>query len=107
MHPDQYRQLLAGSLALTAKPDADKVVTRITPRRTPQSPRPPPSDDDVLLTSNQTRARVGGVSTMCIWRWMRDPRVQFPQPVKINNRNYWRLGDLHRWQAERIENQTG
>jgi predicted DNA-binding transcriptional regulator AlpA len=38
---------------------------------------------------------------------MRDPRVQFPQPVKINNRNYWRLRDLHRWQAERIENQAG
>jgi hypothetical protein len=38
---------------------------------------------------------------MCIWRWMRDPRVRFPAPVKINNRNYWRVGDLRRWQAER------
>jgi predicted DNA-binding transcriptional regulator AlpA len=63
---------------------------------------PPPADDDTLLTSTQARARVGGVSTMCIWRWMRDPRVQFPHPVKITNRNYWRLGDLRRWQAERV-----
>ena len=62
----------------------------------------PALDDDALLTSAQTRARVGGVSTMCIWRWMRDPRVQFPAPVKINARNYWRLGDLRRWQAERV-----
>lgn len=61
----------------------------------------PVLDDDALLTSTQTRARVGGVSTMCIWRWMRDPRVQFPAPVKINSRNYWRLGDLRQWQAER------
>jgi predicted DNA-binding transcriptional regulator AlpA len=60
-----------------------------------------PDDDDTLLTSAQTRARVGGVSTMCIWRWMRDPRVLFPPPVKINARNYWRLGDLRGWQAER------
>jgi predicted DNA-binding transcriptional regulator AlpA len=43
---------------------------------------------------------------MCIWRWMRDPRVQFPAPVKINRRNYWRLGDLRRWQAERAASQT-
>jgi len=57
------------------------------------------ADDDTLLTSNQTRARVGGVSTMCIWRWMRDCRVKFPQPIKINKRNYWRLGDLRQWQA--------
>jgi predicted DNA-binding transcriptional regulator AlpA len=74
-------------------------------RREPQSARGPPLDDDVLLTAAQTRARVGCVSAMCIWRWMRDARVQFPVPVKINNRNYWRLGDLRRWQAERTGSQ--
>jgi len=62
---------------------------------------PVPADDDVLLTSTQVRARVGGVTTMCIWRWMRDDRVKFPAPVKINARNYWRLGDLRQWQSER------
>jgi predicted DNA-binding transcriptional regulator AlpA len=67
-------------------------------RKTSQAP----ADDDTLLTSAQMRARVGGVSTMCIWRWMRDPRVQFPHPVKLNSRNYWRLGDLRQWQAERM-----
>jgi predicted DNA-binding transcriptional regulator AlpA len=61
------------------------------------------ADDDTLLTSNQARARVGNVSHMCIWRWIRDERVQFPQPIQINRRNYWRLGDLRRWQAERIQ----
>ena len=67
----------------------------------PQKPQPV-LDDDAYLTSTQVRARVGGVSTMCIWRWMRDPRVQFPHPVKMNSRNYWRLGDLRQWQAERM-----
>jgi hypothetical protein len=61
----------------------------------------PAATDDTLLTSNQIRARVGAVSIMCIWRWMRDERVKFPHPIKINNRNYWRLGDLRRWQEER------
>jgi predicted DNA-binding transcriptional regulator AlpA len=61
------------------------------------------ADDDTLLTSIQTRARVGNVSDMCIWRWMRDERVQFPKPIQINRRNYWRLGDLRRWQAARTQ----
>lgn len=63
-------------------------------------------DDDALLTAAQTRARIGGVSAMCIWRWMRDERVQFPAPIKINNRNYWRLGDLRRWQATQAAKQA-
>ena len=67
-----------------------------TRKATPQS-----QDDDALLTSAQVRARVGGVSAMCIWRWMRDERVTFPRPIQINRRNYWRLGDLRRWQADR------
>ena len=69
---------------------------------TTQPKRVQSTDDDTLLTSAQTRARIGGVSTMCIWRWMRDPRVRFPAPVKINRRNYWRLGDLRQWQAQRV-----
>ena len=69
---------------------------------TTQPKRVQSTDDDTLLTSAQTRARVGGVSTMCIWRWMRDPRVRFPAPVKINGRNYWRLGVLRQWQAQRV-----
>lgn len=62
-------------------------------------------DDDTLLTAAQTRARFGGVSAMCIWRWMHNPALQFPKPVKIgaSRRNYWRLGDLRRWQAEHAQ----
>jgi predicted DNA-binding transcriptional regulator AlpA len=66
---------------------------------------PSSADDDTLLTGKQTRARVGSVSTMCLWRWMRDERVRFPAPVKINSRNYWRVGDLRRWQAEMARRQ--
>jgi predicted DNA-binding transcriptional regulator AlpA len=71
----------------------------------PQVTAPGP-DDDILLNSNQTRVRVGNVSHMCIWRWIRDDRVQFPHPLQINKRNYWRLGDLRRWQAARAEQQV-
>jgi predicted DNA-binding transcriptional regulator AlpA len=58
-------------------------------------------DDDILLTSRQTRARFGGITSMSLWRWRHNPKVMFPPPVMITNRNYWRVGDLRRWQAER------
>ncbi len=49
----------------------------------------PVLDDDTLLDSAAARATCGNVSTMCIWRWQRDPRVQFPAPdVVINSRRY-------------------
>ena len=60
----------------------------------------PDLDDDALLNSAQTKARCGNVTDMCLWRWMRDERVRFPRPLKINRRNYWRLGDLRQWDAD-------
>jgi predicted DNA-binding transcriptional regulator AlpA len=103
MHPHEYAKVRAGAMP-AADPAADSTVGAPAPRKAPQSPRASPLalDDDTLLTSTQARARVGGVSTMCIWRWMRDPRVQFPPPLKINSRNYWRLGDLRQWQAAQV-----
>jgi predicted DNA-binding transcriptional regulator AlpA len=101
MHPHDYAKLKSG--------ERQPIVEAVAPSSpallgySDKGPRGPPLDDDVLLTAAQTRARVGHVSAMCIWRWMRDPRVQFPAPIKINNRNYWRLGDLRRWQAARVQ----
>ncbi len=70
-----------------------------------QTKKPPgirEDDSEHLLNSRQVCARFGGVSLMSLWRWARDERLQFPQPVKLTNRNYWRMGDLRRWEAERL-----
>jgi predicted DNA-binding transcriptional regulator AlpA len=40
-------------------------------------------------------------SEMTLWRWVRDPRLKFPPPVKIGYLNHWRLSDLLAWEAER------
>jgi hypothetical protein len=61
-----------------------------------------PIDDETLLTSAQVRARVGGVSAMCLWRWTQDERVKFPLPdVVINTRKYWYAGTIRRLSAGR------
>ena len=55
---------------------------------------------DHLLDSNGVCAEVGGKSKMTIWRWQRDPRVNFPKPdIIINGRNYWHRSTIKRWQA--------
>ena len=57
--------------------------------------------NDVMLTAKQVRARYGGVSDMAIWRWLRDERMAFPQPLVINGRRYWRLSGLQHWELAR------
>jgi predicted DNA-binding transcriptional regulator AlpA len=43
------------------------------------------------------------VSDMTIWRWMGDPAVAFPRPVKLgrNGRNFWWLPAIHEWERNR------
>ena len=42
-------------------------------------------------------------SEMTIHRWMHDPRVDFPKPVKLSpgGKNYWWLPEIRDWQARR------
>ena len=49
------------------------------------------------------------VSDMTIWRWMRDPEVAFPRPVKLgrNGRNFWWLPAILDWQRRRAANCGG
>jgi predicted DNA-binding transcriptional regulator AlpA len=54
--------------------------------------------NEVMLTAKQVRTRYGGVSDMALWRWLRDERLAFPQPIVINSRRYWRLSDLAQWE---------
>lgn len=54
--------------------------------------------DESLINRIQLRILIPA-SDMSVWRWTRD--LGFPAAVKIQNRNYWRLGEVRRWLAER------
>jgi predicted DNA-binding transcriptional regulator AlpA len=47
-----------------------------------------------LLTSRQVRQHYGGCSDMTLWRWLRHETLQFPRPVIINGRRYWREDEI-------------
>jgi predicted DNA-binding transcriptional regulator AlpA len=46
-------------------------------------------------------ARFFDVSSMTIWRWERDLRLNFPKPTIINSRKYWSRDSIDSWMRER------
>jgi hypothetical protein len=57
-------------------------------------------DGDALIPDPRVADRYH-VSTRTIWRWDHTPHLNFPEAVRINNRNYRRLGDLRAWERAR------
>ena len=50
-----------------------------------------------LIGAAAVREMCGGVSDMSVWRWLSDPALQFPKPIYISRRRYWREADLLAW----------
>jgi hypothetical protein len=51
-------------------------------------------DLDALMDINLTRQFFGNKSKMTIHRWVQNPALGFPQPMRIAGQNYWQRGDL-------------
>ena len=61
-------------------------------------------DRTTYLPIAAVRARYGNCSDVTIWRWMRDERTNFPQPMKATNRRrLWKLAHLEAWEASRVQ----
>ena len=52
---------------------------------------------NVFLTGPQVLARYH-VTEMTLWRWLRDEKLGFPQPMTVNRRRFFRLADLVAWE---------
>ncbi|WP_119460648.1 AlpA family phage regulatory protein [Rhodospirillaceae bacterium SYSU D60014] len=55
---------------------------------------------DRLVPSRKVRQLTGDICEATLWRRLQ--RGQFPHPVKINGRNYWRASQIADW----LEKQT-
>lgn len=49
------------------------------------------------IPAAMVREICGGVSDMTLWRWLNDPTLNFPRPIYIGNRRYWREADILEW----------
>ena len=41
------------------------------------------------------------ISNMTLWRWLDSQELEFPKPISINGRRFWRIGDLCKWEERR------
>ena len=60
--------------------------------------------DLALMGSRAVRQSMNNCSHMHLWRLTNDPRYQdlnFPKPIRINGRNYFRISAVRQWIAER------
>jgi hypothetical protein len=40
------------------------------------------------------------VTPRSVDRWWKNPKLGFPQPIFINERKYWSLADLEKWERK-------
>lgn len=58
------------------------------------------ADDEYLIPAPEFRRSVGNISEMTEWRWAKS-MPDFPKPIRINGRKYYRAGDRRRFLASR------
>lgn len=49
------------------------------------------------ITATKVRDLCGDVSDMTLWRWLNDPALNFPKPIYIARRRFWREADVIAW----------
>lgn len=52
---------------------------------------------DIHLPARKVWERYG-ITDVTLWRWLRDPKLNFPPPIKINRRRYWKISVLQEWE---------
>lgn len=54
-----------------------------------------------LIAAADVRAMFGDVSDMTIWRWLKDANLNFPKPIYVQRRRFWREAELVAWIGSR------
>jgi len=62
-----------------------------------ETPLPTAPDPHKRINAARVCEICGGVSDMSLWRWLNDPALNFPKPIYIARRRYWREADVIAW----------
>jgi len=49
------------------------------------------------ISANAVRELCGGISDMSLWRWLHDDDLNFPRPIYIARRRYWKEAEVIGW----------
>ena len=61
--------------------------------------------DNKLISSNTVRSILADISVITLRRWSFDDKykyLNFPKPIKVTTRNYWRVSDIENWIDEQV-----
>lgn len=59
------------------------------------------SDDERSLVPTREVVRRYGVTDRTLAAWASRRETEFPQPVTVNRRKFWRRGELEAWERSR------
>ncbi len=59
--------------------------------REPKVTSTPPEN---LLKAHAVLSRLGGISSQTLWRYVKDPELEFPKPIYICGIRYWVSGEI-------------
>ena len=59
-----------------------------------------------LISASAVRELCGGISDMSLWRWLNDPELNFPKPIYIARRRYFREAEILAWIEAQAEAAT-
>jgi len=60
-------------------------------------------DLETLISAKQVCERFGGVSTMWLTRRLANPAYNFPRPLYIAKRRFWRVAELTAWELQQAK----
>lgn len=58
---------------------------------------------DELIQAAEVRRIFGGISDMSLWRWLDNPDLNFPRPIFISRRRFWRKSEIAAWQKAQMD----
>jgi predicted DNA-binding transcriptional regulator AlpA len=61
---------------------------------------------DVYLTAVKVRKRFGDIAPVTLYRWIEDPEIAFPKPLKVGGRRFFKLKEIEEWEEKRKGNPT-
>lgn len=53
------------------------------------------------IRADEVRKLLGGISVNCLYKWIRDPDLQFPQPIMMGKLRTWTAAEILEWIKER------
>jgi len=49
------------------------------------------------IAAHEVRRLCGDISDMCLWRWIKNLELAFPEPTYIAKRRYWLEAEVIEW----------